>query len=122
MNADAMLCGQQSAPQKAKPPAKEDGWGKIASGVMELDTRHRNEAAQALNTVGSLRTDAIKSRSLIERLRDALAMASRQFRRYEQLHLKKGTNEGIAKADVNRDMAINCETALIAANAYPAGK
>lgn len=48
----------------------------------------------------------------IRLLRNTLREAARKFREYERLHLEKDTDEGPAKADINGDMAENCEDAL----------
>ena len=48
----------------------------------------------------------------VERLREALQMAAKQFRFYEESHLLKETTDGIAKAVANRRCAEQCEIAL----------
>lgn len=48
----------------------------------------------------------------VERMREALQMAAKQFRFYEDSHLLKETTDGIAKAVTNRRCAEQCEIAL----------
>ena len=50
----------------------------------------------------------------VERLREAVRTAERVFRRYEEMHRAKGTDDGLAKAAANRDMADTMLAALSA--------
>jgi hypothetical protein len=48
----------------------------------------------------------------IHKLRVACRMAANTFRRYEQIHLNKGTPDGKTKAQENSDQAAYLEKAL----------
>lgn len=49
----------------------------------------------------------------VEKVREALVVATNQFRIYEHAHRAKGTEEGRAKAKTNQLMAIVCAEALV---------
>jgi hypothetical protein len=57
----------------------------------------------------------------IHKLRVALRMAANTFKRYEQIHLNKGTPDGKTKARENSEQAAYLEKVLKETETLPAG-
>lgn len=50
--------------------------------------------------------------SIVNRMAENLKQAAQKFREYEALHRAKGTEESLAKAEVNEQMARTLEETL----------